>query len=155
VAALPHLGNRRRLDQQEAVRAGHLGLLSGDGLVAAPRSGRLDLVLVVIVIVIVAGSDPVAQYGLEVGLDVVWIGLLFIFVLVATSRLGTRFVLVLSVVGVAFLFGFLVVGDLTVAALRAFALGIAILVLAGLMVLGCFLVAHCFLRSVTLVAAGS
>jgi hypothetical protein len=82
------------VDQQEAARAHELvGLLGLDTVSRlAHRSGGLLLELFVLVVVLV-GGDAVLQDGVEVGLDVVGIGLfLVVFFLVALlASLGRGF----------------------------------------------------------------
>tara|TARA_B100001765_G_scaffold90919_1_gene55774 strand:+ start:358 stop:822 length:465 start_codon:yes stop_codon:yes gene_type:complete len=154
VPTLPCLGNGFRLDKQEAVGADQLGLLAGAGLVGAAWSGRWSFVF--ILFVVVTGGNPVTQDGLEIGLDIVGVGLFVVLVSAAVHRAGALLVRILVVlvipgsIGVISVIG--VISDIGVIVAGAF---VQFLVSVGLQVLDCFFVAHCFLGSATVFAAGS
>jgi hypothetical protein len=139
------------------VGADQLGLLAGAGLVGAAWSGRWSFVFVFFVVV--TGGNPVAQDGLEIGLDIVRVGLFVVLVFAAAHRAGALLVRILVVLvipgsigitGVTGVTGAIgVIGVIVAGALVQF------LVSVGLQVLDCFFVAHCFLGSATVFAAGS
>ncbi|MEO2114019.1 MAG: hypothetical protein ABGX79_05695, partial [Acidimicrobiales bacterium] len=95
---LPCLGNGCRLDKQEAVGADQLGLLAGAGLVGPTWSGRWSFVFVFVVVV--TGGNPVAQDGLEIGLDIVGVGLFVVLVFAAAHRAGALLVRILVVLAI-------------------------------------------------------
>ncbi|MAG51291.1 MAG: hypothetical protein CL405_01695 [Acidimicrobiaceae bacterium] len=165
MATFTGLGDGGRLDEQEAVWAGHLCLLPGGGLVARDGLGRR---CVLVLLVVVAGGDPVAQDGIQVSLDVVGIGLVVLVLPIATYHTWPLLILILVrvfpvlVVGTFHLFldFSLEVGVLRslifeVGVLRSLGFQVGAIILDGLQVLGLFLFAHFFLVSAVLVAAGS
>ncbi|MEE3250705.1 MAG: hypothetical protein VX268_00460 [Actinomycetota bacterium] len=137
--------------------ADQLGLLAGAGLVGAAWSGRWSFVF--ILFVVVTGGNPVTQDGLEIGLDIVGVGLFVVLVFAAAHRAGAllvRILVVLVIPGSIGVIGVISVisdiSDIGVIVAEAF---VQFLVSVGLQVLDCFFVAHCFLGSATVFAAGS
>ncbi|MEO2113017.1 MAG: hypothetical protein ABGX79_00620, partial [Acidimicrobiales bacterium] len=116
-------------------------------------------------VVVVTGGNPVAQDGLEIGLDIVGIGLFVVLVFAAAHRAGALLVRILVVLAIPGSIGAIgvigaigaigVIGSIGVIVAGALEALVRFLVSVGFQILDCFFVAHCFLGSATVFAAGS
>ena len=94
VAALPGLGHRLGLYEQEAVRTVEFGVLAFDEFSSRDRGRNVLLLLVVILV----GGDPVPEDLIQVGLHFVRIGFVLVVVTGRYNGIGAGLVLVVLVV---------------------------------------------------------